>query len=189
MLDAQSYLAGHGGRRGPEVGVVKSRLGHPAGRERLSQGPSPPAWGKLPSAMPTQVWPSVWDPRPRRTLTLQQSRPPPRPGQPGLQAEKSGIQCFPPWAPEGKGQRQTSYAPSAPIILIRADQSPSPRRAQGGRAHPMDPWISHRSPPPPTHPHSHQTETHWGVLGQLCKRPQNRGNCPTLIPALLTAAP
>lgn len=77
-----SYLAGHGGRRGPEVGVVKSRLGHPAGRERLSRGPSPPAWGELPSAMPTEVWPSVWDPHPRGTLTLQQGRPPPRPRQP-----------------------------------------------------------------------------------------------------------
>lgn len=29
----QSYLARHGGRRGPEVRVVKSRFGHPAGRE------------------------------------------------------------------------------------------------------------------------------------------------------------
>lgn len=34
--ERQSYLAGHGGRRGPEVGVVKSRFGHPAGREWLS---------------------------------------------------------------------------------------------------------------------------------------------------------
>lgn len=67
--DAPSYLAGHGGRWGPEVGVVKSRLGHPAGRERLSQGrgPSPPARGELPSATPTQVWASVWDPCPRGT--------------------------------------------------------------------------------------------------------------------------
>lgn len=29
----KSYLTGHGGRRGPEVGVVKSRFGHPAGRQ------------------------------------------------------------------------------------------------------------------------------------------------------------
>lgn len=126
---AQSYLAGHGGRRGPEVGVVKSRLGHPAGRERLSQGPSPAAWGELPSAIPTQVWPHIWDPHLCRALTLQQGRPLTRPGQPRLQAEKSGIQCLPPWAPEGKSQRQASYAPRSPITPKPTNRSPFPRRA------------------------------------------------------------
>ena len=87
--DAPSYLARHGGRRGPEVGVVKSRLGHPAGKERLSQGrgPSPSAKGELPSAMPAQVWASVWDPCPRGTLTPQQSRTSTRPREPHLQSE------------------------------------------------------------------------------------------------------
>lgn len=69
-----------------------------------------------------------------------------------------------------------------PITLMPTNRSPPPRRLQSPPHGTMD-WFHTEAPDP------HQTDTHQEVLGQLCKWPQNRGDRPSLIPALLTPAP